>query len=422
MSSSSAKKIRFQCPHCSAVLKGSASNAGKERKCPKCEQTFRIPRPKNVETNDAPEKQIAQKEQALVPVVCGVCSTRMYARADQIGQSMECPDCFTQNLIKEPPKEAKPSGPSMETGRGYDLEPQQEIEITKTHGEELLAAADEAVEKQLEEEPDTPKRPFVDGVLLYPLRLRIFPIVIGMVLAWSLVLGMVKLAWDLKGKASAITPMLLAGSAIVLLMVVFPTLVSFQKIFENTSNLDDDSEIRPDGGMFAFIDWIGECMPIMVATFFSVAPGIAIVKGLQLPTVAYAGVGVAAYLLFPLVLMSMMESASVFGIFSRPVWSSLFQIPAKWFRFYFFTAIQFVFFAAGIGGLVYVAQTPLDGRVIAIAVVSLFASLLSLTGYFRTLGRLAWIMSQELLVDAVEHELVDTSEPAENDAEMSLGV
>ena len=417
MSDRKEKKMRFQCPHCSVVLRGSASHAGKERKCPKCNQTFRIPRAKNAESKEAPEKK-----HELVPVICGVCSTRMYAKVEQIGQSMECPDCFTQNLIKEPPKEAKPNRPSMETGRGYDLEPAKEIEITKSRGEELLAAADKEVEKKLEEQPDAPKRPFVDGVLFYAFRLRVLPVVIGMVLGWSVVLGMIKLGWDLKGRASAITPLLLSGSAILLLITAFPSLVSFQKIFENSSNLDDDSEIRPDGGMFAFIDWIGECMPIMVAVFFSVAPAIAVVKGLQLPPAAYAGVVVASFILFPLVLMSVMESASVFGIFSKPVWSSLFQIKAKWLRFYFFSSIHFGLFGGGVAGLVYVALSPLDGRGAAIAATCLLISLLGLTGYFRTLGRLAWIMSQDLLVDAEEHELVDTSEPSESDAEISLGV
>jgi DNA-directed RNA polymerase subunit RPC12/RpoP len=37
-----------------------------------------------------------------IPVVCGICQTRIHARADQIGQHVVCPDCQALNLVKSP--------------------------------------------------------------------------------------------------------------------------------------------------------------------------------------------------------------------------------------------------------------------------------------------------------------------------------
>ncbi|MFN0018220.1 MAG: hypothetical protein ACKVP0_08180 [Pirellulaceae bacterium] len=37
-----------------------------------------------------------------IPVVCNVCGTRMYAKESQIGESLRCPDCYTQVEVKAP--------------------------------------------------------------------------------------------------------------------------------------------------------------------------------------------------------------------------------------------------------------------------------------------------------------------------------
>ena len=142
MSDKQNKTLRFQCPHCSVILRGKLLDAGKERKCPKCEQRFRIPRPRNAEPDTAPPKK-----EPLIPVVCGVCQTRVYATYGQIGQSMECPDCFTQNLVKEPPKTSKPTPPVMLTGMGYEMEPVREIQIIKSRGDDLMDKAEREVER-----------------------------------------------------------------------------------------------------------------------------------------------------------------------------------------------------------------------------------------------------------------------------------
>lgn len=395
------------------------SDAGKERKCPKCEQPFRIPRPKNAEPQAA-----SPKKEALIPVVCGVCQTRVYATYGQIGQSMECPDCYTQNLVKEPPKTAKPSTPTLVTGMGYDMEPVQEIEVIKSRGDDLMDKAEREVEQELKNEPKIPEKPFLHGVFTYPFHLHVFPIIVGMVLAWAFALGTIKFGLGLQGYAAVVAPFLMAGGAVALALALFSTLVTWQKVFENTSNGDDESDVRPEGGMFAITDWIVDGMPIMGSFFVSFAPGCALVNALQIGPEYFLLAAFAAFFVFPVILMSMMENATILGVYSRPVLGSLREMSGTWFKFYTLSFLLFAPFCGTILALVFLSAQSVDGGMIALSLAAIFGALAFATAYFRLLGRLALIMADQILVQVFEHDVESSAgdDPVKRDREISLGV
>jgi DNA-directed RNA polymerase subunit M/transcription elongation factor TFIIS len=58
-------------------------------------------------------------ESEMVPVVCQVCGTRMHALRTDIGQTIRCPDCHTENSIKAPAIVARPKGPSLDVAAEY---------------------------------------------------------------------------------------------------------------------------------------------------------------------------------------------------------------------------------------------------------------------------------------------------------------
>lgn len=420
MSEAKQKTLRFKCPSCSVVLKGKLSDAGKQRKCPKCNQKFKIPRPKVAEGSSAPKK-----EQELIPVVCGLCQTRMYATYDQIGHSIECPDCFTQSLVKEPKHRPKKVQPDMTTGSGYDLEPEKEVVVTKDLSEDLLQKADEEVQKKIEEEPDIPKRPFLSGVFFYPFYGRIFPVLLGMALAWTGVAAFAKFTVDLMLNQSLTTPIFFAALGILLLFAIFPTLVSYQKMFENTSVGDEESDCRPAGGLFAFIDWVGETMPLLIAGFIACAPGMIVIQLAQLRPEYYVGMVFSAYLIFPVLFISMLESASVTGVFSKPVLTSFAKVPGMWFKFYSLIVMVFAIGLAAVAGLGWgVYKEQLTGNAAAIASVgAILVVLACLAIYFRLMGRLALLMSHKILVEVdMPDEESSHDELSPEDAEVSLGV
>lgn len=342
---------------------------------------------------------------------------------DQVGHSIECPDCFTQSLVKAP-KKVKKRVPNMETGPGYDLIPQQELVGSHALNERLLEEADREVKKTIAEKPKLPVRPFLNGVFLYPFYGRIFPVVLGTTLAWTGVAACAKVAWDLQAHRSLVAPFAFAGLGIILLFAIFPTLVSFQKMFENTSNGDEETDCRPEGGLLAFIDWVGDVMPMMVAIFISCAPGMLAMRTAHLQPEYYVAVAFSAYILFPMIHLSMLEAASVTGIVSKAVWGSIGKVPGTWFKFYFLSTLLFVFGGAAIVGLQRTISAGAEGNVaVASTIGALFVVLICITIYFRLMGRLAFILSQKIMVEVFEpNEPESNPNGAKNDAEIPLGV
>lgn len=300
----------------------------------------------------------------------------------------------------------------------YDIEPAEEVEVTKSLGEDLLAAADETVVQQIREAPKAPDKPFLTGVYSYPFRLKIFPMLIGMVLGWTIVLVLVRLA--------LILPFVIPAAAILGMMVLLPTLVTFQKIVENTSNADEESECRPEGGLLAFIDWAGEVIPIALAIFLSGLPAFLVVKAAQLRPEFIATVPVLSYLLFPLFYVSMLESASVGGMFSKPVWGSLTKLPGTWLKFYSITGLLLVIGLGAIGGVTYwrmqqSTAPPILNMVGAVAGV-VAVNLVLLTIYFRLVGRVAFVLSQKIMIEDEDAAVEERTEfNSHMDAEVSIG-
>lgn len=332
----------------------------------------------------------------------------MYATTDQIGMSLECPDCFTQTLVKSPREEAKPAAPRMDKGFGYEVGPEADLVQSKSHAEELLQEADKYVEQKQEEEPELLDKPLLSGVLTYPFHGNILPVLLGISLGWCVVLVLIKIAWDMQGHAALLAPFLVAGTGIVLALVTFPTLVSFQKMLENTSNGDELTDCRPEGGLFAIIDWIGDVIPLSVAIFLSCAPGMIVVKSLQLPDIYLVGMALSAWLIFPVVYLSMLENASVTGLYSKAVLGSFRQMTGNWFLFYISSTLAFTVIGAAVFGLIRLAGQPASGKSAAAAIACLIAIVMSLAIQFRLIGRLGFVMTQKILIDSDD---VEPTEP-----------
>ncbi len=63
--------------------------------------------------------EVPKQAEFEVPVVCGLCGTRMYATRRQIGTALRCPDCFSETIVRPPP--AKPKRPPLPSGDDYQL-------------------------------------------------------------------------------------------------------------------------------------------------------------------------------------------------------------------------------------------------------------------------------------------------------------
>jgi hypothetical protein len=186
---------------------------------------------------------------------------------------------------------------------------------------------------------------------------------------------------------------------------------------------EEDAEYRPDGGLFAFIDWAGEIFYLSMALTMSVVPGMFIGNLLSFPPAFPPSLLFGASLIFPVLLLSMMETASPLGFYSKPIWGSIWQVKGIWLRFYGLSLCLVAPVGAAVFGLVLVAMRPLTTQLAVGAVAMLYASLTLLTVYFRMLGRLGWVLIQEIDVDVEDpSDELDADGRSKDASKMSLGV
>ncbi len=146
-------------------------------------------------------------------------------------------------------------------------------------------------------------------------------------------------------------------------------------------------------GIDAIKDWprlmavegLGEILFIATGIILAILPGILLSPlwnrlGVSMPW----GVAVCAMLLFPMILLSMLEANSPTHCVSPGVWKSLLLGWRAWILFHL-TTLAAAFALVWLGGVV----LPRVGRAGGVGVVGVVAALAWMV-YFRLLGRLAW--------------------------------
>jgi DNA-directed RNA polymerase subunit RPC12/RpoP len=136
--------IRVYCKLCGTMMYASDLQVGTELTCPDCEtKTVVPPRPKVIplppplpttfegntvfgvtENSETTTTTTTPEAGLLVPVVCSLCATRMYARESEIGGFKTCPDCGRQNEIKAVATSERVP-PVLISGGGYTVDASQ---------------------------------------------------------------------------------------------------------------------------------------------------------------------------------------------------------------------------------------------------------------------------------------------------------
>lgn len=103
--------IRFACPDCGKRLAAPEKHAGRETKCPACQQTVTVPETAKPQPRIAPQR---------FTVACRLCETRVEVTERHIGKKLKCPDCGALTPIKRP--EAKPEAKRPQAMDGWQYE------------------------------------------------------------------------------------------------------------------------------------------------------------------------------------------------------------------------------------------------------------------------------------------------------------
>jgi hypothetical protein len=204
-------------------------------------------------------------------------------------------------------------------------------------------------------------------------------------LALSIELYLVTMALELRDQETLSMAGLLQTIAAVVLgvLLLVTACVSCLAILRDTSNGQEQVDSWPD---VMFVEWVLESFFLVNSFVLGALPGLAIAFLLSASGLtrglSWLPVAVSVYVLWPFVLLSMLESNSMLLPISQPMWYSLRQAMSAWTWFYLASA-----FLAAIGGLLLWALYLGGAWAIVPVAIGLVAIVMI---YFRMLGLLAW--------------------------------
>lgn len=317
-------------------------------------------------------------------VKCPLCGSILYAKAAQAGKQIKCPDCHHDIKVPPPPKKPKKYTVDLdqvETYRfGGDDVRQRPSDPFRKSAQELLDAAEKEDVEEAEPDYDTPKigewAKSVFGIFLQP----------GVAVYWILL--------SLFAAVPAYVALKLEHP--VLVMGLFPAGFFFATlvvacgfaILESVANQEESVTQWPV--LLDPTEWIP---PLFLALAALALPGIpAWILGQMLfgPDLAAVSVTmIAVYLLFPFVLLSMLDMQSVMMPFSPEVARSVTRCEESWGGFYFSSGVMFFSLF-----MVFVFSTMMSPPIGAI--FAIFATVAVVFIYFAMLGRLAYSIGQSV--------------------------
>ena len=413
--------IRVNCPLCDTLLHGTLDQVGESLLCPDCYTPVVVPPPKepaeekptvahSVDEEYALQKEVDEpaaesraKEQPLIPLVCKVCQTRMYASVDQVGELVTCPDCSTPVVVPRPQApvaKPRPDGTLIgEYGVGKTVErpeykPRPDVRLARIEPGDTRAVEEAKTSGIVRVRPVPPQWPFLSGIFGFLWNPGTWPRLVGLMLGLLLVLppGIFALSLMITpnlGLVSAIpwfgAMVMFAAGALACMAWGFVAFPIFLAVVRDTAEGNDEIESWPEP---PYIDWVGEFFQVFNSVSVSVLCGVAayqLLYSLGMRTALVLPLGV--FFLFPVALLSMLEGDSALKALSLPVVGSLFSVWWAWGLFYLETAVLVgAFLLLAVGTLLLVGPWGL------LLVGTLWVPILML--YFRLLGRVAWCCTQ----------------------------
>ncbi len=338
------------------------------------------------------------------PVICPVCNTRLHAGPDQVGRELICPDCRTPILVRAPAAAVPKLDPMEGADAGYTVAAPIELPQWQPVFESSGPEAEREAKDVKQPAERLPRRDAVRpsgaapgdwwrGIAGFPLKRSVWP---RWVLSSMGMMGVLLLSALATWVSTAVSPgagfggigiwilgMILsglAGMAAILWLVVFGA--SAVVIVVETAAGADAIEGWPDG---PYQDWMPDAFYMVNALAVGAIPGAAL-GWLPAASELPGGVWLAAslFVMFPIVLLSMLEWGSAIRPLSLAILASLLWTWWAWALFYVAAAVLL----ASSVTLAALAVWALGGAGSAPAVCILVGALLI---YFRMLGRLGMV-------------------------------
>ncbi|MCC9644717.1 hypothetical protein LOC71_20785 [Rhodopirellula sp. JC740] len=319
-------------------------------------------------------------------VRCPVCSTVINVTANKAGKQVRCHDCHKMVKVPPPPKKKKKVVIDMDRAESFQFnesavtQKDRPADPFRRSAEELLAEAAKVEEESPAADYDVPKiTDWAKGVF------GIF-FQFGVVVHWLI----------LSAIASTLAGLVLASGYAAGLMFLFPAGVFYGAMvlacgFVILQSVSNDEESVSDWPLtLEPLEWMAPTIFCFAAVGLTGGPGWLLghmAFGENLATVCL--IMLSIFLLFPFVLLSMLDMQNIFVPFSPEVGRSVTRCEEAWGGFYLSSALVFfgVFMVFAAASLV-----PPIGA----AVICIFTATAATFIYFGMLGRLAKAIGQSV--------------------------
>ena len=403
------REFSFPCRLCATRMYAAPEQVGTQVECPDCQTVNNVPAPTKpvaAKKTTLPEDDDGYSLQPLEPMVapsepakavqqfrvrCTTCHSMLYFRTDQVGTFKSCPECDTRFQVPKPqPVLKKPVIVAQDPG--ITIEPPPVTRGDNTAAQGVLERAKARVdEKAAREELPPIKHPFRDGVWSFPMSLSALPFCIVAGGTACLIVYLIMLIPQFTGLMQIMAVFVAIIAAILSALLALVCSVFWMTTISWTAMGHQKIKEFPKVDLF---DWIRTSLFIVNAAGISAAPG-ALFAALIPAAGSFRSIFAipSLFALFPIILMSMLEDESPISLYSKTIHESLRKCFGSWLKFYLIAAILSVIVVIPhLVGLV--IESPAWNYLAAIVLV------VATVIYFRTFGRLAWVINEKMLVES----------------------
>jgi len=330
-------------------------------------------------------------------VRCPICESLSYAKISQVGKKIRCGDCHSTIMVPPPPKAKKVYSPDMESAKAFtfqggmdDADPRPADPFIKSAAD-LMKNAQAAVEDRKEEDDWTV--PSIGDWAMSMVGIFRDPMVLG---HW-IILSMMAAIPTCIAISFPSNPILVMGLFAGGILFAAICVANGFAILQSVANGEKKVSEWPIIDVFA---WIGPLLIGLSAVAVAAGPVWFLGQwmfGSSLATVAISMISL--YLLYPFVLLSMLDEGSVFTPFSVEVSKSVTRSAEQWGGLYLSSAI--LFFVLFVMYLTTAAMSPPVA-----AVFSITATVAAVFIYFALLGQLAFAIGHAVNAPPLVNDVI----------------
>ena len=330
-------------------------------------------------------------------VRCPICESLTYAKLRQVGKKIRCSDCHSAILVPPPPKAKVTYQPDIESAKAYTFQggdnsgdhPKPADPFRKSADEYLRGAEAAVAERADDDDWTVPSIKDWAGNIFGIFR---NPSVIGYWIFLS-AMAAIPTCIAVQFKSSMIVMGIFAGSVLFAGIVVAHGFAILQSIANGEKEVTEWPVVD-------FFAWIGPLFVAMSAVAVSMGPAWLLgqyVFGFSLATVMIAMLSL--YLLYPFVLLSMLDAESVMVPFSIEVSKSVTKCSEQWGALYLTSAI--VFFVLFCIFLATAGMPLMMGIVVSVA-----STVATTFIYFALIGQLAFAIGHSINAPPMVNDVI----------------